>query len=431
MSILEGHLQVNDMNKILIKLLAVMVFTGNSLVANADSPRQLFAKYADRLYQIKVIEKTSGRKSAIGSGFVVRSNGLMVTNYHVISKYVQEPDKYYLEALSGNNRTEKITVEDIDVVNDLALLKTGRKGHTYLKLRHEPLSKGDPIYSMGNPLDLGTAVVPGTYNGYTSQSFYQRIHFTGAVNPGMSGGPVLDQSGNVVGVNVATAGNQVGFLVVVDKLISLLREYDKRDNKPLNMHARIRQQLLINQARMMKLVLDSKWKTTRLGEAMVLKEIAPFLPCWGDKSSSQKKREKFTSVSINCMPKENIFVSQWFQTGMIEVQYKWVENHELTPMQFSTLMQQFYGSARAGNRASEKDVTDYVCHEGFVENPDQRVTLCTRAYRNYKDLYDVLYISTSVGFNDKGLMSHFTLSGVEQKLALQFTRRFMEAGKWN
>lgn len=418
------------MKKFSGKLFFVILTLLISLPVSADNPRQLFTKYANSLYQIKVLERISRRKSAIGSGFVIRDNGLMVTNYHVVSKYVQEPDKYYLEALSVDNKSIAITVEDIDVINDLALLSFKTSAHPALKLRDSPLRKGDPIYSMGNPLDLGTAVVPGTYNGYTSQSFYQRIHFTGAINPGMSGGPVLDRTGKVVGVNVATAGNQVGFLVVVDKLRQLLGEYDGRGKKKLDLQARIRQQLLANQQRMMRAVLDSKWKTTQLGKAKVLKEIAPFLPCWGDKSHSNKEKEKFITVSVNCLPKENIYINPWFRTGMIEVQYKWVENKSLNPMQFSNLMERFYGGARAGNQASEKDVSEFTCHESFIKNPDQRVALCTRAYKKYRDLFDVLYISTTVGFNDQGLMSHFTLSGVERDMAMQFTRRFMEAGQW-
>jgi len=415
-------------NYILVFLLLTL-----SLPAHADNPRQLFSKYADRLYQIKVLEKTSSRKSAIGSGFVVRPDGLMVTNYHVISKFMEEPDKYFLEAVSVKNKSKKIIVQDIDVVNDLALVKlVGQaKDWPYLKVASKPMRKGDPIYSMGNPLDLGASVVPGTYNGLTDQSYYQRIHMTGAINSGMSGGPVLNGSGKVIGVNVATAGNQIGFLVVADKLSKLLNEYDRRGKPPADFQLRIQQQLIANQRQMMRAVMASNWKTVQLGKASVLKEIAPFLPCWGDKSRSRKKKEKYSTVSVNCVAKENIYLNQWFRSGMIEVQYKWVNNISLTPMQFSTVMGTLYGSARAGNRASERDVTEFSCHEGFVDEPDERVALCTRAYKKYPDLYDVLYIASTVGVSDQGLMSHFTLSGVEKKTAMQFIKRFMEASQWN
>jgi len=397
----------------------------------AENPQQIFSAYADRLYQIKVLEKQSRRKSALGSGFVVSRDGLMVTNYHVVSKFIHEPDKYYLEAVSVDNKVVAITIEDFDIINDLALVKFHAKNTPMLEIRKTTLRKGDSIYSMGNPLDLGTAVVPGTYNGYTTQSYYKRIHFTGAINPGMSGGPVIDGDGKVVGVNVATAGNQVGFLVVAKKLLKLLESYQTRKPGKLDYQRHIEQQLIKNQQELMQTVLQADWKTTRLGEAHVLNEIVPFIPCWGDKGNSRKNKDRFTTISIQCRPKETVYIKQGFNTGMIEVQYSWVDNISLNSLQFTNLLQRLYGGAGPGNSAYEEDVTEYVCHEGFVEKPDERAVFCSRAYKKYKGLFDVLYISTTVDKTDKGLISHFTLSGVEKAPAMKFLARFLEARKWN
>lgn len=402
-----------------------------SSAAQASSAQKLFTQYSDRLYQIKVIEKLSNRKSAIGSGFLVSSDGLLVTNYHVISKFIHEPDKYYLQAMSINNQVESVTVEDFDVINDLALIKFSGKNKPYLNVSAKTLRKGDPIFSMGNPLDLGTAVVPGTYNGFTKQSYYQRIHFTGAINSGMSGGPVLNSRGDVVGVNVATAGNQVGFLVVAEKLLNLMNEYQQRKSPVKNYQQRINEQLLKNQKILMSTVLSANWKTVALGDAKVLGEIAPFIPCWGDKNRSNRNNKKYFTVKITCSPKETVYINQGLRTGMIEVQYRYSENISLTSSQFSSLLAKLYAGAGPGNRASEKDVTEYVCHEGFIDKPDERAVLCSRAYKKYTGLYDVLYISTTLGDTDKGLISHFTLSGVDKDMAKRFARRFMESSQWN
>lgn len=423
---------IYPMNVTLLRILIIFLTSlFISHTSGADTAQQLFSKYADRLYQIKVIEKLSSRKSAIGSGFLVRADGLMVTNYHVISKYIHDPDKYYLEALSVDNKVEAISVEDIDVVNDLALVRFDGRNKPFLELTAKALKKGDPIFSMGNPLDLGAAVVPGTYNGFTKQSFYQRIHFTGSINPGMSGGPVLNSRGKVMGVNVATAGNQIGFLVVAEKLLKLLADYQGRGGKPVDYQQRIREQLLENQRHLMNTVLSADWKTISLGDARVLNEIVPFIPCWGDKGRSGKDKERFITVSISCMPKETIYLNHGFTTGKIEVQYRWAENISLTSLQFSSLMEKLYGGAMPGNRARKEDITEYACHEGFVAKPDSRTVLCARAYKKYSGLFDILYISTTVGHAGKGLISHFTLSGVEQETAMRFIKRFMEAGRWN
>jgi hypothetical protein len=57
--------------------------------------------------------------------------------------------------------------------------------------------------------------------------------------------------------------------------------------------------------------------------------------------------------------------------------------------------------------------------------------LCTRAYKKFPDLYDVLYLSASLDKNKQALVSHFTVAGISQKNALAFTRKFMEAVTWN
>ena len=81
--------------------------------------------------------------------------------------------------------------------------------------RDQPLAQGERIYSLGNPLDVGFAVIEGTYNGLVERSFYPTIFFAGSLNPGVSGGPTLDGQGAVIGVNVAARrdGEQVSFLV--------------------------------------------------------------------------------------------------------------------------------------------------------------------------------------------------------------------------
>ena len=65
------------------------------------------------------------------------------------------------------------------------------------------LPKGERLFAMGNPLDLGFTIVEGTYNGLVDYSYNERIHFSGALNPGMSGGPTVTADGRIAGINVA------------------------------------------------------------------------------------------------------------------------------------------------------------------------------------------------------------------------------------
>ncbi|MFY0577534.1 trypsin-like peptidase domain-containing protein [Cystobacter fuscus] len=108
-----------------------------------------------------------------------------------------------------------VRVVDVDVVHDLAVIQQDAPVKDWFELAATEPPQGARLYAMGNPHDLGTTIVEGTYNGLVQDALYDKVHFSGAINPGMSGGPTVTSEGRVVGVNVATLGNQLGFLVPV------------------------------------------------------------------------------------------------------------------------------------------------------------------------------------------------------------------------
>ena len=123
-------------------------------------------------------------------------------------------------------RYNQLQLLDVDVVNDLALLYWQDGSGNAFQLANSNPRQGEMIYSFGNPMDIGMTVVPGTYNGIKETSFFQRVHLTASINPGMSGGPALNSVGEVVGINVSTAGNQISFLVPVERLKTLLSQQE-------------------------------------------------------------------------------------------------------------------------------------------------------------------------------------------------------------
>jgi hypothetical protein len=398
---------------------------------NNDTPamgdaRQLFQNFQDRLYQIRTIDKASGSKASIGSGFSIANDGKLITNYHVVSQFILHPKKYRLEALDHLNHTQDVQVLQIDVINDLALIKLSDAQSTpWLELALEQPEKGEQIYSLGNPRDLGMTVVPGTFNGKTTHSYYDRILFSGSINPGMSGGPVIDRSGKVIGVNVATSGNQISFLVPLEKLKDLIeRSPDKTE--PLKQQAY--QQLKLNQQQLMEHLFNGQWNTVPLGEARVIGELTDFISCWGE--SDQDKEDKFSEVYRRCRNSEYIYIAPDFYTGIIEMEFFWYQTSELTEWQFYKMLNDSFASASAGNIASEDHVTEYNCTTDFVQKENSenvfKAVYCVREYKQFAGLYDALYLSASIRSETKSLVSHYTLSGVEKRQAQEFLRRFME-----
>jgi hypothetical protein len=399
----------------------------------AEQAEQLFNQLKPSLYQIKLIDKASGEKSSIGSGFQISKDGVIATNYHVISSYALHPKKYRIEYLDSEGNTGDLLLKSVDVINDLAIVRREVvQDMPFFQLSKSAPHKGEQLFSLGNPHDLGMIVVPGTYNGLKKESFNEKIHFTGSINSGMSGGPVVNKDAEVVGINVATSGNSIGFLVPHEKLVSLFEAF--LVSAPDSIEAQMSQQLMANQDKMMAEILSSPWEAKQLGKEGSIPIIdVPFIRCWGDSNADKADALILTAVA-NCSLDENTYLSSRFFTGSMEVEFRYMKAKDIGATKFYHLYQQQISRAGAGNRAGKDNVTEYQCHNDIVMPENKAINnksiFCTRAYKKFPGLFDVLYLSASVDKDEQALVSHFTIAGINQSNALAFTRKFMEAVSW-
>jgi hypothetical protein len=409
-------------------LVAAASFAAPAIAQEPDAAR-LFGRYKDRIVQIRVVNVEAETKSALGTGFLVDRHHLVATNYHVISQYVDHPDRYRLEHLDEEGEAGDLVLLDVDVVHDLALLRADDLAGAPLELLGTPPDQGDTIYSLGNPLDIGFTVIPGTYNGIAEGSYYEHIHFSGSINAGMSGGPVLDRSGEVVGINVASAGNQVSFLVPGSALSALIEEGRAREQPISDFRERIREQLYANQREFMERVLGEEWPSQELGEATAVGEIEPFVKCWGD---SSEEDTLYKLVATSCRSEQAIFLRRGFTTGVLAYQFFWLEANELEDPRFQSYYQTLFESIRPDNYAGEDDVGKFVCEERFVTDDadhTDKAVVCVRAYKEYAGLYDALYVRGSVDEPDKAFTSHFSLAGAGRELIAAFLERFQRVAR--
>ena len=190
--------------------------------------RRIYELSRDKLVQIRTLLRNANTQASIGSGFFVSADGLIVTNFHVASQLALEPERYRGVYVTMDGQEGEVELLAFDVQRDLAVLRAkGRRAAAPVlgfRPTTDPLAQGERIYSLGNPLDVGFAVTEGNYNGLVQRSFYPQIFFGGALSAGMSGGPALDQAGEVIGVNVARRvdGEQVSFLVPAGFAAALL-----------------------------------------------------------------------------------------------------------------------------------------------------------------------------------------------------------------
>lgn len=143
----------------------------------------------------------TGEVYATGSGFVAFDGDLIVTNYHVI-----EDHPFAIKALSEGGKT--FSIEKIVVYNeemDIAILKTtGSTNLLPLSLAEKTVEKTDKIVAIGSPLGLMNTVSDGIVSGFTQIGNESVIQFTASISSGSSGGVLLNETGEVVGVTFAS-----------------------------------------------------------------------------------------------------------------------------------------------------------------------------------------------------------------------------------
>jgi hypothetical protein len=402
-----------------------------SALAGSGDTNTIFERYKNRIVQIRVLEASSGARALIGSGFLVSAAGHIVTNYHVVSDLVHRPKQYRAEIVHHDGTTGPFTLLKFDAVHDLAIVKTTPPKHPYLELHTQPLGHGVRVFSLGTPLDLGFTIVEGTYSGLLADSLHERIHFTGSINAGMSGGPALTSDGRVVGVNVASAGNQVSFLVPAKFVRQLLDDTmlpDQKADAPAL--EQLRAQLLANQNRYMEKLLARPLTTTVLGRYRLPGKIAPFLRCWGD--SDYKKDRLYHTTSWDCSAQNYLYVSRSQLSGTLNFSHELVASDTLDRFRFFALYQEFFSQDAYAPRADKEDVGKFDCVTEFVTQNDLtfKAVLCLRAYKKLPGLYDAVLKAATLNDNNQGVLTTLTLGGVSFENATRFARHYLGSIAW-
>jgi serine protease Do len=394
---------------------------------------ELFERIKRRVAQVRIIESRSGTKSSIGSAFFVSADGHALTNYHVVSDLVMHPADYTAEIVRDGQDPVPVKLLDVDVVHDLAVIQLAQPVPDFFQLLDKPPPQGTRLFAMGNPRDLGITIVEGTYNGLVQDALYDRVHFTGAINPGMSGGPSLTGEGRVVGVNVATMGNQVGFLVPVDHAQALLKralEAKPEDAEPAALLASVRMQLLDHQQRITERLLATPLPQQSLGPYRVPGRWLPFLKCWGD--TPHDPEAQYTATSYQCSSEDDLFLSSLHRTGAVSYSHQYLSSTKLGALRFSALFSAYFSSDPAMVEATREDVTNFRCRSEFVNTGGLtlRAALCLRAYKKFPGLYDLVLRAATLPSNNQGVDTSFTLAGFSPENAQKLARHYLEGLSW-
>jgi S1-C subfamily serine protease len=169
-----------------------------------------------------------------GSGFILNKDGLILTNNHVIS------DGQKVEVKLSDKHTYKAQVIGVDPNHDLALLKINAPNLVPATLAEsQGLIVGQRVYAIGNPFGLQGTMTRGiisairSIRGPQGNPIEDAIQTDAAVNPGNSGGPLLNSKGEVIGITTLIANNGadqssgIGFAIPINTAKAVLDDFAK------------------------------------------------------------------------------------------------------------------------------------------------------------------------------------------------------------
>ncbi len=410
------------------------VANGSAAASVSRDARRTYARAKPSLFQVRVLTAAGRSQSSAGSGFMIGADGLAITNYHVVARLALEPTRYVGEAVGTGGDTDELVVLKIDVLNDLALvrLKT-RRDWPALPVRKSPLAQGERLYSLGNPLDLGFAISEGAFNGELARPYHPQLLFSGAINPGMSGGPALDEAGLVVGVNVAKRldGEQISFLVPARFIGPLLDAAATRAAQPDEAAFRqdIVQQLTGHQRLMLERLLGAPLQTRAMGPYQAPVNEAPGIRCWG--TNPDQPELKYQLNRLACRTESTPFIEDRLRTGYINVRHEFIESSRLDAFRFLRLYSGAYQNEVFGS-FRDRHWTGPECHDAFVRaategRPPLRAVVCVRALRKFAGLYDFALMMATVDDSKRGLQTRVDASGVTLDTGQQVVKAFIDA----
>ncbi len=215
-------------NRLVSLALAILVLLGSG--ANTLEAKPDFVQISDTVVRIVSM---FGEDGATGTGFVINSQGVVVTNHHVVHDYIYHEDTDTVEYFAAddlyvfpNNSDSYFDAELVwaSVDYDLAILKVDHLTSPSITISGAELLVGEDVWAVGFPgeadsgddwaanVTVTDGVVSRMYNGSWGDTPAELliIQHTAEVNPGNSGGPLFDDCGRVIGVNTQAALTVIG-----------------------------------------------------------------------------------------------------------------------------------------------------------------------------------------------------------------------------
>ena len=208
---------------IITLILGIVFFTTAACAAGFSDDPDAIEAAAKSVLMLKIYDE-NGDLVSTGSGFVMFDNMTLVTNYHVIdeaSLVIADSDdgeKYILE---------KVLIQD--EANDIAILQFVKPTTMQpLPFSTDEVKRGSKVVAIGSPIGLKNTVSMGNVSAAYQEDGVNWIQFTAPISSGSSGGAVLNDAGQVIGISSATytRGQNLNLAVSMEDVVALYKQWE-------------------------------------------------------------------------------------------------------------------------------------------------------------------------------------------------------------
>lgn len=417
----------------LFKWIAVwVIFLGSNLSwAQASNAETLFKRIRPSVVVVRTEVSGNLGLSSSASGFIAHRKDWVVTNYHAVTEAIYDGKAHNLTVKAANELKKTARVIAVDVLNDLAVLQLDSPiDAPLLELRESLPAKGENGFSVGKPGSFDYSIVNGSFNGMHDEESSPLIVFSGAINSGMSGGPTLDTSGRVVGVNVATSTrHQLIGLVIPSSAVSALIKQTAQQIAPDNAQLRAdisRQFAKFGRQQLHR--LDSGLNNVRkLGPFNVRADLADQQVCSTERQANTQWR--YSVVKQTCESASGLYVMDEKQAGRIVSGSFLLEGHDLNDLQMANLVERRLYSLSGVSKVPD-DSTPWQCNEQRVKVPwglTVQLHACRRALTKLPNLNEYRFRYTPLVRGPNALVVAMGLDGFDDETAKAILRKSMSS----
>ncbi|KAF0142137.1 MAG: TPR repeat-containing protein [Stygiobacter sp.] len=222
------HISANLFTPKIISIILFLLIYSPNTFSQSLTAEQIYKKVSNAVVVVHAYDENN-RLASQGSGVVLNDKGYVVTNYHVLSGNDR------LEILHGKEVVPYVDIIGIDVEKDILILKIDAKKFPSVKVGDSKnLNIGQRVYAIGSPMGLENSISEGIISGLRSVDELQRnfIQITASISPGSSGGAVVNNKGELIGISTLTAkeGQNLNFAIPIDDVLNVeISSYSKNN----------------------------------------------------------------------------------------------------------------------------------------------------------------------------------------------------------